>query len=581
MENFIVSARKYRPATFETVIGQKALTEALRNAITQNHLAHAYLFCGPRGVGKTTCARIFAKTINCLTPHNSDACNECESCRAFDEQRSFNIHELDAASNNTVDDIHKLIEQTRVPPQLGRYSVFIIDEVHMLTSNAFNALLKTLEEPPSYVIFILATTDKHKVIPTILSRCQVYDFARITIADTVAHLQYVARQEGIQVSEEALNIVAQKADGGMRDALSIFDQLVAYAGNNITYEQAAEILNVLNSDYYFRLVDMALQGDVANSLLLFNEVLLKGFDAPNFVSGLSVHIRNVLMSMDQSTVVLIESSDAVRAQYATQAHHCSSKWLFSALDILNTCGIQYKEAKNKRLTIELALIKLCNLTGLAATAPNAPTTATTQTIPTTRITPNTPTSQTSPTTPAPQPAQQKAVPSIPTIPTMPQMPNIPNVAAVGQLPNLPTLNQQQSQPQPAATTQSVEHEKRDTPFTVEQFENVWRGLSGIFKQEERLVAMISQSMPRLTNNNRSAILTLANPWQKEEFKKFGKAVMNYVRDQLKNDYLTLTTEVAEYKKEEIAYTDEEKYKLLVKKNPGVQTLKEQLNLYIE
>ena len=290
MENYIVSARKYRPQTFESVVGQQALTQTLQNAIRQNHLAHAYLFCGPRGVGKTTCARIFAKTINCLNPQNGfDACNECESCKAFNEQRSFNIHELDAASNNSVEDIRSLIDQVRIPPQIGKYSVYIIDEVHMLSAGAFNALLKTLEEPPSYAIFILATTEKHKVLPTILSRCQVYDFNRITVPDTIAYLQSVAIKEGITVSEEALNVVAQKADGGMRDALSIFDQLVAFCGNNISYERTIEVLNVLSADYYFSLVEHTIRHDVPQALLLFNDVLNHGFDAAHFVVATGGH----------------------------------------------------------------------------------------------------------------------------------------------------------------------------------------------------------------------------------------------------------------------------------------------------
>ena len=306
-QKYIVSARKYRPSTFESVVGQKALTETLRNAIRSNHLAHAYLFCGPRGVGKTTCARIFAKTINCLSPTaDHDACNQCESCVAFNEQRSFNIHELDAASNNSVDDIRHIIDEVRIPPQIGKYSVFIIDEVHMLSAAAFNALLKTLEEPPAHAIFILATTEKHKVLPTILSRCQVFDFSRITIADIVGHLQYVAGQEGVTVSEEALNVVAQKADGGMRDALSIFDQLVTFCGKEITYEQTIASLNVLDTEYYFRLVDAALRADISSALLLFDEILGKGFDAGHFVSGFTTHLRNVLVSKDAATVSLLE-----------------------------------------------------------------------------------------------------------------------------------------------------------------------------------------------------------------------------------------------------------------------------------
>ena len=313
MEQYIVSARKYRPTTFQSVVGQKNLTETLQNAIRQNHLAHAYLFCGPRGVGKTTCARIFAKTINCLNPTSDhEACNACESCVAFNEQRSFNIHELDAASNNSVEDIRSLIQEVRIPPQIGKYSVYIIDEVHMLSQGAFNALLKTLEEPPSYVIFILATTEKHKVLPTILSRCQVYDFQRITVRDTIEHLQYVARQEGIEVEEQALAVVAEKADGGMRDALSIFDQLVAFCGQTITYQQAIEVLNVLDSDYYFRMTDAALKGDVTQAMLLFNEVLMKGFDAGQFVVGLMQHLRDVMMAKDAATAVLLETTDAIR-----------------------------------------------------------------------------------------------------------------------------------------------------------------------------------------------------------------------------------------------------------------------------
>ena len=362
MENYVVSARKYRPQTFESVVGQQALTQTLQNAIRQNHLAHAYLFCGPRGVGKTTCARIFAKTINCLNPQNGfDACNECESCKAFNEQRSFNIHELDAASNNSVEDIRSLIDQVRIPPQIGKYSVYIIDEVHMLSAGAFNALLKTLEEPPSYAIFILATTEKHKVLPTILSRCQVYDFNRITVPDTIAYLQKVAANEGVTADEEALNVVAQKADGGMRDALSIFDQLVAFCGSNITYERTIEVLNVLNADYYFTLVEHALRHDVSSALMLFNDVLNHGFDASHFVIGFAQHLRDVLVSKDPKTVALLETSEAIKKRYAAQAQLCSPMWLFLALDILNTCDINYRTARNKRLTVELALVKLCQL----------------------------------------------------------------------------------------------------------------------------------------------------------------------------------------------------------------------------
>ena len=363
MDNFIVSARKYRPSTFNSVVGQSSLTTTLKNAIKSNHLAHAYLFCGPRGVGKTTCARIFAKTINCqnLTSEH-EACNECESCVSFNDQRSYNIHELDAASNNGVDDIRSLTDQVRIPPQIGKYSVYIIDEVHMLSTGAFNAFLKTLEEPPAHAIFILATTEKHKIIPTILSRCQIYDFNRITVADTVRHLQMVAEKEGVTVDPNGLNVVAQKSDGGMRDALSIFDQLVSFCGNNITYQGIIENLNVLDYEYYFRLVESFLKGNVSQSLLIFNDVLNKGFDAHHFITGLSSHFRDVLVSKDQETIVLLEVGADIGERYKTQAQSCTPQFLFQALKICTDCDIDYRQSKNKRLLVELALIRLCQLT---------------------------------------------------------------------------------------------------------------------------------------------------------------------------------------------------------------------------
>ena len=364
MEQYIVSARKYRPQTFESVIGQAALTATLKNAIANNHLAHAYLFCGPRGVGKTTCARIFAKTINCLNPTSTgDACNECESCKAFNEQRSFNIHELDAASNNLVDDIRKLVEQVRIPPQIGKYSVYIIDEVHMLTNNAFNAFLKTLEEPPAHAIFILATTEKHKIIATILSRCQIYDFNRITINDTVEHLKYVARDRGVDVEEMALNVIAQKADGAMRDALSIFDQVMSFCGNKITYDGVIANLNVLDYDYYFRLVDALLQNKVAEALMVFDEVLSKGFEGQHFVGGLSSHLRDLMVSKDVITLPLLEVGAAIAERYKEQAQRCDILWLYKALEYANDCDLAYRASKNKRLLVEVMLIRVAGLVG--------------------------------------------------------------------------------------------------------------------------------------------------------------------------------------------------------------------------
>jgi len=363
MEEFIVSARKYRPLTFDSVVGQRALTTTLKNAIATGKLAHAYLFCGPRGVGKTTCARIFAKAINCLNPKaDGDPCGECESCQAFNEQRSMNIHELDAASNNSVDDIRELIQQVQIPPQIGRYKVFIIDEVHMLSTQAFNAFLKTLEEPPSYVIFVLATTEKHKILPTILSRCQVYDFQRMTIQDTIDHLKYVAEKEGYTAEPEALNLIAQKADGGMRDALSILDQMASFTQGQLTYERVCKSLNVLSTEYYFRLVDHFLKNEVEPCLLLLNEILMKGFDAGNFIGGLASHLRDVLVSRDAQTLPLLEMSDQMRNRYHEQAMRCQPKFLYRALKLCNDCDQAYRTSHNKRLQVEICLIQAAQLT---------------------------------------------------------------------------------------------------------------------------------------------------------------------------------------------------------------------------
>lgn len=366
MENYIVSARKYRPATFDTVVGQRALTTTLKNAIANQKLAHAYLFCGPRGVGKTTCARIFAKTINCLHPkEDGEACNECESCQAFNEQRSYNIHELDAASNNSVEDIRSLIEQVRIPPQIGKYKVYIIDEVHMLSQAAFNAFLKTLEEPPHHAIFILATTEKHKILPTILSRCQIYDFNRISVSDMVEHLKSVALKEHVEAEPEALNVIAQKADGGMRDALSIFDQVVSFTNGHITYKSVIDNLNVLDYEYYFRLTDCFLENKVTECMLLFNDVLKKGFDGNHFITGLSSHLRDLLVSRDPATLPLLEVGASIRERYQAQAQKCTPQFLYKAMKLCNDCDLNYRLSKNKRLLVELTLIQVAQLTAEA------------------------------------------------------------------------------------------------------------------------------------------------------------------------------------------------------------------------
>ena len=363
MEEYIVSARKYRPMTFDAVVGQQALTTTLKNAVKSGKLAHAYLFCGPRGVGKTTCARIFAKAINCMTPtEEGEACGHCESCQAFNEQRSFNIFELDAASNNSVEHIKTLMEQTRIPPQVGKYKVFIIDEVHMLSTAAFNAFLKTLEEPPSHVIFILATTEKHKILPTILSRCQIYDFERMTVRNTIDHLKAVAEKEGIQYEDQALAVIAEKADGGMRDALSIFDQAVSFCQGNITYQKVIEDLNVLDAENYFKIIDLAVDNKVSDIMVLLNQIINKGFDGGLLIGGLAKHVRNVLMAKDPQTLPLLEVSDQQRERYQQQAQKCEIRFLYDALRLMNQCDINYRQSSNKRLLVELTLIEIAQIT---------------------------------------------------------------------------------------------------------------------------------------------------------------------------------------------------------------------------
>ena len=362
MENFVVSARKYRPGTFDSVIGQEHITQTLKNAIKNNHLAHAFLFCGPRGVGKTTCARILAKTINCENiGADFEACNECESCKSFNSNASFNIYELDAASNNSVDDIRGLVDQVRYAPQGAKYKIYIIDEVHMLSSQAFNAFLKTLEEPPSYAKFILATTERHKILPTILSRCQVFDFHRISIENAVIQLRTICASEGITAEDEALHVIAQKADGAMRDALSIFDRIVSFSGKNITYKDVIMNLNILDYDYYFRAVDFMLANDLPHMLVLFDEILTNGFDAQHFLSGFADHLRNLMMCKHENTIKLLEVAKSVAQKFMSQSSQCSQGLLLNGLNLLNKCELDYKSSKNQRLHVELALMKLCHI----------------------------------------------------------------------------------------------------------------------------------------------------------------------------------------------------------------------------
>ena len=570
MENYIVSARKYRPMTFDTVVGQSALTTTLKNAIRNGKLAHAYLFCGPRGVGKTTCARIFAKTINCLHPlENGEACNECESCKAFNEQRSYNIHELDAASNNSVDDIRQLIEQVRIPPQIGKYKVFIIDEVHMLSTQAFNAFLKTLEEPPRHAIFILATTEKHKLLATILSRCQIYDFNRMAVDDIVSHLAHVAAKEGISCEPAALNVIAQKADGGMRDALSIFDQLVAFCGNNITYEQTIAVLNVLNADYYFQLVEAALTHDVTKALLLFNDVLNHGFDAGHFVTGFAQHLRDVLVSRDPQTLPLLETGDAIRARYAEQAKHCAPMWLFLALDILNTCDINYRTARNKRLTVELALVKLCQL-GVPQTIPSAPSAPSAEPV--------------VPAKPAKQPETVPAAPAAPQVPANKPVEQ-PKAAKTPSIPKVPGIGlgfAPKTQSAPSSTPNQNEEPKKEKndPFTADQLKGAWVGLAELHKSEPRLRELIENYIPHLIEEH-TAEIQMPNPWQMAEMRKAMPILAQQLRQALNNDLLHIQHVQAEYSQEQMAFTAEEKFALMVEQNPALEQLKQTLDLQID
>ena len=599
MENYIVSARKYRPSTFKSVVGQQVLTTTLKNAIKNNHLAHAYLFCGPRGVGKTTCARIFAKTINCQNPGSDyEPCNECESCKAFNENRSFNIHELDAASNNSVDDIRSLIDQVRIPPQIGKYSVFIIDEVHMLSTAAFNAFLKTLEEPPSYAIFILATTEKHKVLPTILSRCQVYDFNRITVQDTINYLKYVASQEGISATDEALNIVAQKADGGMRDALSIFDQLYSFCGKEITYEKTIETLNVLDYDYYFRLVDCFLNNDVYQSLLLFNEILTKGFQAQNFVSGLSQHIRDVIVSKDKQTIVLLDTSEQTAQRYAEQASRCEARFLFKALDLTAQCDQAYRTSPNKRLLVELMLVKLCQLTAPQEDMPAAVKPILTQNSkpvqqavqqPTLQATPQ-PTAQVASTSqPAQRQVQQQTVQLTQqyaqSVQSKPQSPigRFPqfsiNNAGARQSGSVSAAKQEQetadeSEDAHAAVTQT------DQPLTIEKLNEVWKTLPGAVADNKRLVAAIQNSQPQIENGT-TILFSITNDFLNAEVSENKQRLTDFLRRQLNNSAITIKTVVNEVEHARQAYTPSEMYQELLKENPLLDRLTNTFGLQLQ
>lgn len=598
MDNYIVSARKYRPSTFRSVVGQTSLTTTLKNAIQSNKLAHAYLFCGPRGVGKTSCARIFAKTINCLNPTpEGEGCNACESCKAFNEQRSYNIHELDAASNNSVDDIRSLIDQVRIPPPIGKYKVFIIDEVHMLSSAAFNAFLKTLEEPPHHALFILATTEKHKVLPTILSRCQIYDFSRISIADMVEHLEYVASCEGVMAEPEALNVVAQKADGGMRDALSIFDQVASFTNGHITYQAVIDNLNVLDYEYYFRLTDAMLAGNVRASLLILNDILSKGFDGQNIITGLASHFRDLLVCKDEATLILFEVGASIRERYREMAKRCSDDLLFKAIELANTCDLNYRASRNKRLLLELTLIQLCQISGTGAIAEEnkkkglinpiasegaAEGHGTVSSIPTQtspRVAKNVPdpSSAVTPRTVA------TAVPHSVTL-TPPSAPKVPSSKKTARPPQFGTslkeLGAEHSQPQQTVARPATPSQEILNVFSQEDLLRCWDGYADTIDKKVYLKNTMINCKPVLQDNFYFEV-AVHNPGQQDELSNNCIELLSYLRTQLKNTRIQMKVRIIESNEKHLAFTSTEKFEHLLKINPVLGKLKDEFNLTLD
>ena len=592
---YIVSARKYRPMTFDTVVGQEALTTTLKNAVKSGKLAHAYLFCGPRGVGKTTCARIFAKAINCQHPTaDGEACNECESCQSFIEQRSLNIFELDAASNNSVEHIKTLMEQTRIPPQLGKYKVFIIDEVHMLSTAAFNAFLKTLEEPPAHVIFILATTEKHKILPTILSRCQIYDFERMTIRNTVDHLKNVARQEGITYEDEALAVIAEKADGGMRDALSIFDQAASFCQGNITYEKVIEDLNVLDSENYFQIINLSINNKVSDVMVLLNTVINKGFDGGLLIQGLAKHVRNVLMAKDPQTLSLLEVSDQQRQRYQEQAKHCPTPFLYQALKLMNQCDINYRQSSNKRLLVELTLIEIAQITqpdeGADASAGRrprrlkslfkqliqqsqprkaAPQVAAAKTAVLPRETSNTSqTSQTSSTShPNQAPKKSNAAPA--------QTMKLGNIGF-----SWGTLRQKKNSKINLipGTVSSPLEQQTDAVFTQEDLELQWMSMCNRMPQEYSGIATRMKNMNPTITEFPQVEVVVDNTLIQQEMENFKGRIVKTLINSLHNEGLTLEIKVAELKNRVRLLTRREQFEALSKENPAVEKLRQEFDL---
>jgi DNA polymerase-3 subunit gamma/tau len=587
MDQYIVSARKYRPATFDMVVGQSSITSTLKNAIRNNTLAQAFLFAGPRGVGKTTCARILAKTINCLNPlPNQEACDNCESCVSFRQSASFNIHELDAASNNSVDDIRVLVDQVRIPPQVGKYKVYIIDEVHMLSTQAFNAFLKTLEEPPSYAKFILATTEKHKIIPTILSRCQIYDFKRITVEDMSAHLAYVANKEGVVIDEDARNIIALKADGALRDALSIFDQMVSFSGRNISYHDVISNLNVLDFDYYFRMVDYLRGADVSNLLLLLNEVIANGFDAQHFMIGLSSHMRNLLVAARPETAQLLEVSESLREKYRSQALNCTAQFLLKALEICNECDINYARSSNKRLLVELSLLRIAGLSekqgptpGQTAVQSPSPKAAFASHPVSPPADSPSPLPGPPPTKPEPHP---KAVSSTsapaPTDNTYASKGTTSTVSEPKPLRSGGVRTISISQTEKKSSLGTVEKEAVANPFTQEELHNAWIGFCDSYiSSSPSFTNAIRRLKPEL-GENWTVHVRMDNKYPISD-KLNWNALQEYLFKQLKNDQIKLVPNFVETPVAQAQpFTDKEKFEKMQQNYPLLQQLSIDLEL---
>lgn len=582
MENFVVSARKYRPSTFDTVVGQQSITNTLKNAIKNNHLAQAFLFCGPRGVGKTSCARILAKTINCMNlTENIEACDTCDSCKGFNDSHSFNIHELDAASNNGVDKIRELVDQVRFAPQVGKYNIYIIDEVHMLSQAAFNAFLKTLEEPPAHALFILATTEKHKIIPTILSRCQIFDFRRIQIEDIANHLAYVAKNEGITTEEEALHIIAQKADGALRDALSIFDQIISFCGNNLTYKDVIANLNILDYDYYFKATDALANNDIPTSLNLFNDILNSGFDGHHFINGLGMHFRNLLVAKDPSTLSLLEEGENVKKRYLEQSQNWKQEYLLKGLELCNKVDLSYKLSKNQRLLIEITLMQLCSIDSLSNSAEKKTFVVKKQ-------------AEKQPKT------EEKVVEKIKMKAAEPVSEPISEDKIVIEKDDKKSIkivnfkdtiekktisikiNKKESEEKKVTEEKSVLNQN-ETPFTFTELENVWTEYSTLKQKEGKhnLFSILNEKKFKLEENC-NITLTLDNKVQEEVLIEEKTNLVYFLKDKLKNDILSLKIDVKQLKQKELtAYTDEDKFKKMAEKKPILIELKNQFNLELD